>query len=148
MKQLTVQEIERTAEIAESYYRDGKFFCSEAVVKGVLDALEVEYDPKAIAMASGFPVGIGGAQCLCGAVSGAVMAMGYLYGRTEPGDPRVKEAMARSREVHQRFVNRNKVTCCKVLTRGMVKGTPEHMAQCVRFVGEVTKDTLEIALGK
>ncbi len=144
MKKLSDKEIEEVSLLAESYYGEGKFFCSEALLKAVLDSLELEYDPKILGMASGFPVGIGGAECLCGAVSGAVMAVGYAYGRSEPGDKKVYDAMKRSKEIHRRFVERNRVTCCKALTRGMIKGSEEHKKQCKRFVYETTKDTLEI----
>ena len=145
MKKLTTEEIEQVALLAESYYDADKFYCSEAVLMAVLDSLGYTYDKRIIGMASGFPVGIGGAECLCGAVSGGVMAVGYVHGRSEMGDPKVADTMARSREVRDRFVARNRTTCCHALIR-RVKGKPEHILQCKRFVREVTKDVLEIVL--
>ena len=32
-------------------------------------------------MASGFPVGIGGSGCTCGAIAGGIMALGMVFGR-------------------------------------------------------------------
>ena len=60
-------------ETAENYYRSGDFYCSEAIVKAIKDAFALPLPDSAIAMASGFPVGMGGAGCTCGAVAGGVM---------------------------------------------------------------------------
>ena len=45
---------------AESYYRNGDFYCSEAIVKSIKDGFGLELPDSVIAMASGFPVGMGG----------------------------------------------------------------------------------------
>lgn len=47
---------------AEEYYRCGEFYCSEAIVKTIKDEFELELPDQVIAMASGFPVGIGGSD--------------------------------------------------------------------------------------
>lgn len=144
MKEITEETIKACRECAEKSYTIGDFYCSEAVIKSVLDATEIDYPAQAVAMASGFPVGIGGAGCVCGALSGGVMALGYLYGRTEGGSPIVEKAMALSNKLHNTFVQRNRTTCCRALTRGMVKGSPDHMKQCIRFTGEVAEDVMRI----
>lgn len=131
-------------ERAEEYYRNGDFYCSEAVVKAVLEGAGAELSRETIAMASGFPVGIGGAECTCGALSGGVMALGYFFGRAKAKEPQVKRAMALSKELHDSFKQRNKATCCRVLTKGMTKGSPQHMSQCVRLTGEVAEDVARI----
>ncbi len=144
MKEITESEIKACREKAEEFYAKGDFYCSEAVVKSVLDATGIDYPKEAVAMASGFPVGIGGAECVCGALSGGVMALGFLYGRTEGGSPKVAKAMAVSNQLHNLFIKRNRITCCRVLTRGMTKGSPEHMQQCIRFTGEVAEDVMRL----
>ncbi len=133
-------------ENAEALYRNGDFYCSEAVLKSVLEGLGETPSHEVIAMASGFPVGIGGTKCTCGAISGAIMAIGYFFGRSKAAAPEVGKCMALSRELMNRFVERNKVSCCKVLTKKYELGSPEHMEQCIRFTGEVTADCLEIIL--
>ncbi len=129
---------------AEELYRNGSFYCSEAVVKSVIEGLGETPSRETIAMASGFPVGIGGAGCTCGAISGGVMAIGYFLGRSEAGAPEVNRCMAVSNELYKRFVARNKCTCCKILTRNMELGSKEHMEQCIRFTGEVAADCFEL----
>ena len=67
--------------ISEEYFRKGEFFCSEAVLQTINDALGQPLSPEITKLASGFPIGLGKAQCLCGAISGGEMALGIVYGR-------------------------------------------------------------------
>ena len=136
--------IERIKQISEKYYRDGDFFCSEAVVKTIRDEFELDVSDDAIAMASSFPVGVGGAECICGAVVGGSMAIGMVFGRTKAKDKSVQKSMSLSKELHDTFKERNKTLCCRILTKGMKKGDKEHMKQCIRFTGEVAADTARI----
>ncbi len=129
---------------AEKYYRDGDFYCSEAVVKTIRDAFGLEFDDSVIAVASGFPVGIGGSGCTCGAVIGGVMALGMVFGRTQAKDERVNKAMALSKELHDQFRANHKSLCCRVLTKNLTLGTPEHLEQCIALTGEVAEAVARI----
>jgi C_GCAxxG_C_C family probable redox protein len=139
-------DIDRIRQKAEDYYRRGDFYCSEAIVKTIREEFHLPVSEDVVKMASGFPVGIGGAGCVCGAVVGGVMALGLFFGRTAPGDDRVKKAMALAQELHDRFKEKHKRTCCRWLTRGMTLGSPEHMEQCISFTGEVAEETARIIL--
>ena len=131
---------------AEEYYRKGEFYCSEAVVKTVVEELGIDAPAEAVKMASGFPVGMGGMGCTCGALTGGILTIGLVYGRTEGKDPSVDRAMALSAKLYQIFCQRHKVSCCKVLTKGMEKGSKEHMEQCIAFTGEMAYETAKIIL--
>ena len=137
-------DLERIRKIAEDYYRNGDFYCSEAVVKTILDEFQIDVSEDVIKMASGFPVGMGGMGCTCGALTGGVMAIGLVYGRSQGKDPKVNKAMELSAKLYQIFCERHKVSCCKVLTRGMEKGSPEHMQQCIAFTGEMAYEAAKI----
>ena len=82
--------VSKVAKDAEELFRGG-FFCSEAVVSSIRSNFELDIPEEVISMASGFPVGIGRAKCLCGAVSGGVMALGIFFGRTKQRDPKVEK---------------------------------------------------------
>lgn len=135
---------ELVRENAEQLYKNGEFYCSEAVVKAVLEGFGEEVSHHIIAMSSGFPVGIGGAECTCGAISGGVMTIGYFFGRSKGASPEVAKSMQLSKELYDRFIKRNKCSCCKILTKNMTKGSKEHLKQCVRFTGEVAQDCVDI----
>jgi len=136
--------ISRIKKISEKYYAEGDFFCSEAIVKTIRDEFNLDIRDEAIAMASGFPVGLGGSECLCGAVVGGCLCIGMVFGRTRARDKAVAKTMALSKELHDLFKERNRVLCCRILTKGMKKGSKEHLAQCTRFTGEVAADTARI----
>jgi C_GCAxxG_C_C family probable redox protein len=129
---------------AEKLYRDGDYYCSEAVISTIRKYFDPAMPEQAVAMGSGFPVGIGGSMCACGAVSGGIIALGYFFGRVVPKDTKVVKAMALSKELHDSFKNNHKVLCCKILTQGMELGSPKHMEQCIAFTGEIAVKTAEI----
>ncbi len=137
---------ERIKMTAEEYYRNGDFYCSEAIVKTIKDAFELHVPDTVIAMASGFPVGMGGAGCTCGAVIGGIMALGLFFGRTEPKDKKISRIMDLSRELHDAFRFRHKRLCCRILTKGMTLGSQEHMEQCITFTGEVAEEVSRIII--
>lgn len=136
--------IKKVKEDAENLYREGKFFCSEAIVSSIRDNFKLDMPREMIAMASGFPIGIGKSKCVCGAVSGGIMCIGYFFGRTEGGDTKVNRTLELANELQESFRNNHKVLCCKVLTKGMDFATKEHLNQCVAFTGEVAKRAAEI----
>lgn len=129
---------------AENYYRNGDFYCSESIVKTIKDEFGLPISDDIVAMASGFPVGIGGSGCTCGAVAGGIMALGLFFGRTQPQDKKVDNTMALSKELHDTFRKRHKSICCRVLTKGMTLGSPEHIEQCIYLTGEVAEEVAKI----
>jgi C_GCAxxG_C_C family probable redox protein len=139
-------DLEKIRLTAEEYYRSGDFYCSEAVVKTIKDAFDLSVSDDVIAMASGFPVGIGKAGCLCGAVTGGVMALGLVFGRTNPKDKKVDKAMKLSRELHDIFKKNHKSLCCRTLNRFMIMGTSSQMKQCIAFTGEMAQEAAKIII--
>ncbi|MDZ7673094.1 MAG: C-GCAxxG-C-C family (seleno)protein [Halanaerobiales bacterium] len=140
------KNIDNIREVAENYYRDGDYYCSEAIVKAFIEEFDLKLDDSAVGMASAFPVGIGGKGCTCGALTGATMMIGYFYGRREKGSKQVEKSMELSAKLYDEFVKNNKSTCCRVLTSGMKKGSKKHMDQCVRLTGEMAYKSAQIIL--
>lgn len=141
VKKIDLQEIQKTA---ENYYRDGEFYCSEAVLKTLIDAFEMDITDDVIKMASGFPVGIGGKGCTCGAISGGIMFIGLVFGRKIGRDTAVNKAMELSANLHRQFTQAHSTACCRLLTKGMTLGSTQHMQQCISFTGEIAYKTASI----
>lgn len=141
VKKIDLEKIQLTA---EEYYRKGEFYCSEAVVKTLIDAFEIDITDDVIKMASGFPVGIGGEGCTCGAISGGIMFIGLIFGRKVGKDIAVNKAMELSGKLYKQFTEAHKTACCRLLTKGMTMGSEQHMAQCISFTGELAYKTAEI----
>jgi C_GCAxxG_C_C family probable redox protein len=143
-KEVSVQKIKKEA---EELFRGG-FFCSEAVVSSIRDNFELDVPDLVIAMASGFPVGIGRSKCVCGAVSGGVMSLGLFFGRTRQGDPKVEKNLLLANELHDYFktANGKNSLCCRVLTKEFDMASGEHKEQCIAFTGLVAEKVAQIVI--
>ena len=143
-KEVSVAKI---AKDAEDLFRGG-FFCSEAVVSSIRSNFEMDVPEEVIAMASGVPIGIGRSKCLCGAVSGGVMAIGLVFGRTVQKDPQVEQTLLLSKELHDWFkeANGKNALCCRILTKEFDMGAGEHKEQCIRFTGLVAGKVAEMII--
>jgi C_GCAxxG_C_C family probable redox protein len=126
---------------AEELFRSGTYFCSEAVVQTINEFLGKPYDENVVKLASGFPIGMGKAGCLCGAVSGGQMALGMVYGRVE-GEPMQDKMFDISKELHDYVKEEYKSTCCRVITRewtGDNFKSPERKNHCIKITGKVAR---------
>lgn len=138
--------LEKIRLTAEEYYRSGDFYCSEAVVKTIKDVFGLPVSDDVIAAASGFPLGIGGAGCICGAVSGGVIALGMVFGRDSSKDRKADKVMKLARDLHDIFKNNHKSLCCRTLNRFMIMGTSKQVKQCIAFTGEVAQEVAKIII--
>jgi C_GCAxxG_C_C family probable redox protein len=140
--------LKQTRKDAEMMYSGGRFYCSEAVVSAIRTNIDPEMPEVLIAAASGFPVGVGRARCLCGAVSGGVIALGYFFGRTEASsaeDPKSVNAIKLAGELQERFRKaHNGVLCCHIHTKGEYLKAGKLQEQCIEFTGDMAENTAEI----
>jgi C_GCAxxG_C_C family probable redox protein len=90
------------------------FSCSQAVFSTYAAESGLDRD-TALKIASGFGGGIGGLGQTCGAVSGAIMALGLKHGTTT-ADRAAKETIyAKVRQFTERFQQRNGSLLCRDL---------------------------------
>lgn len=133
--------IKKIREESEQLYDNGTFFCSEAVVTVFNNYLGQPYHPDIVKMASGFPIGMGKAGCLCGSVSGGQMALGIVYGRTQ-GEAMKEQMFEEAKGLHDHIVKEYGSCCCRVMTRAW-KGddfkSPERKRHCVKITGDVAE---------
>ena len=120
--------------------------CAQSVFCAFCD--ETGLDPEAAArLASSFGGGLGRLRELCGALSGAELALGMLRGYSDVSDPALKSAhYARVRLLAERFRARNGTYLCRELLKDVQTTpggepeprTPEFYARrpCLRLVGE------------
>lgn len=81
--------MEANVKKAVDTYRKG-YNCAQAVLYAYAEDLGL--DPLvALKVSSGFGGGMGRIQSVCGAVTGAFMAIGYRFGMTKEGDSAAKE---------------------------------------------------------
>jgi len=133
---------------AEEVFRIGGFYCSEAIVSAIRKNFDPNMPRELIKAASGFPIGVGRSKCMCGAISGAIIALGYFFGSSDPNsnkDGKNQKCMDLAHEVQESFRKNHQGTlCCHIHVKGMDLLSGEHKKQCVAFTGEMVAKTAEV----
>lgn len=109
---------------AVDYFRN-KFNCSQAVftVFGKDYGLS---ENDCLKVSCAFGGGMGRQQHTCGAVTGAMMAIGIKYGKAMNNpEEKKKETYAKTREFFERFTELNGSVNCKVLLDGLDMNDPD-----------------------
>jgi len=118
---------------AIKFVRNG-YYCSEAILHVFNKELNLELNDNALKMATGLGAGIGGSKCCCGSLTGAVMVLSAVKGRTSNTED-INEISSLAQEMHDKFKERFKSTCCRVLTKPVEWATAEHFQFCEKYVG-------------
>jgi len=128
----TEELVQLAVERAANFYDTHKLCCSEAVIvtvnQGFGGGLTSE---AALQLGAGFCHGMGGAGCTCGALSGSVAAMGLFIGPHGRDGCKKKKFRAMIREMHDRFRERFRATCCRVLSKKVKHDKKAHWANCL-----------------
>ena len=126
---------------ALDYHKAG-FHCAEAVSKAVVETYSQGISQDIPKVATAFGGGVGRTyQDICGAITGGVIALGCLFGRSEPGAD-WKDAHELAAELKRRFVLEHGTTNCGGLLATF--GPQENMIRCKRLSGEVASMLAEI----
>lgn len=129
---------------------DAGFGCAEAVLMAMSEYKNIQSDliPK---IATGLCGGLSKTNGMCGAVSGGVLAISMIYGRTKVEDSR-DVLNAKTQAFIHGFTEKYGTVGCTALT-GCDLSTDEGLdkfdkfnvhAKCCEFVGEATRLVLEI----
>ena len=119
----TGQEDQSAAERAGELFASG-LNCAQAVLQSTTGI----DDLRMMEMAEAFGGGVGGSKCLCGAISGGVISLGWSGKGSKAG------------ELVSEFKKRHRVTCCVALTRSYKWKSLEHLSNCRK----ITEETAEI----
>jgi len=140
--------IKKVREEAEEIFRLGGFYCSEAIISSIRKNIDPDMPVELVSAGSGFPIGVGRSRCMCGAVSGAVVALGYFFGRTSPSsptDPKSLKCLELANELQESFrKNHQGVLCCHIHVKDLDVKNGEHRPQCIAFTGEMAQKAAEI----
>lgn len=133
---------EKIGDRAADLFTTRQLWCAPALLVAVNRGLSGELDDNlAIRLASGLGEGLGGSGCLCGSISGGVLALGIFLGngrRSPSGD---RTVLAASRKLHETFKTEYGSTCCRVLVKGLERGSTEHYRMCAERTAFATKIT-------
>lgn len=99
---------EKMAQRAEDLFRQG-LNCCESVIKATMETMDLPLPENTYLMGKFFRRGVAGSGCICGALAGGMMMLGYLTGDSKNKD--LAEVF------RQGFVNQFGSTCCRVIRK-------------------------------
>ncbi len=142
---------------ANERFKSG-FNCSQSVLSAFAEDFGLSRDscPR---LASPFGSGIARMQETCGAVTGALMAIGLKYGKGENGTEDDKTiAYRQSQFLVNEFKKRNTTICCRQLLDGYDMNSPQEMAKimeldlynnyCLKYIQDAVEITETILSDK
>jgi len=136
--------IEAIGAQARNLYLTRQLLCTEAVVEALNDTLGGDLTKsQVVALTAPFCVAMGESGCMCGALSGAVIACGLFLGDRHPYRNR-KQMRDSARQLHDEFKSRNGATCCSALIRKVKHDKGAHFRQCA----DITEKAAEMAARK
>jgi len=133
---------------ALNLYQTRQMLCTEAVVvslnRGLGGGLT---EAQAVAMSAPFCTAMGESGCLCGALSGAVMASGLFLAKGQPFRHRgvIRES---ARQLHDAFKASNGSTCCRTLSKNVKHDQKAHFRHCTRLTAEAAELAARLILKK
>lgn len=122
-----MEETDLKKAIRKLYIEEG-YSCSEAVIL-YLKSKGKEIPDALIHAVSGLRAGIGGCGCVCGSLIAAVMAVGFLdKGKNKDNIHKL------SANLHNKFKDKLKSTCCRALTRKFDFKSKERKEYCLNLI--------------
>ena len=147
-----------TESTKELEYFNGDYNCAQSVLRTILEEKEIYFE-DAPSVAAAFGGGIIGRGEICGAVSGALMAIGVLNSKLSEDMVEIKDATKKHSEIfYKKFeeifghntcngligINRNDLVARqKAVDAGIYReNCPKFVSQAVSIVLEMFKDKL------
>lgn len=138
---------------AVAYFASG-YNCTQSVLltlcRHIAPEVKSELVPK---IGSGFGGGIGLCGCVCGSLTGSIMAVGIKYGSNDAGEEKNLMAYAKANALYHLFEKQHGSVLCRELVKYDLS-KPEEVAKarqarvfekvCVNFVKTAVEDYLEI----
>lgn len=132
---------------ARNLFLTRQFQCAQAVLCSLNEGLRGGLRRDAAArLASGLAEGLGGGGCLCGAVSGGVLALGLFMGKDGRTLLNASGSSFSTALLHREFAQRFGSACCKVLSKKAKPDGKAHFDQCAELTGAAAEIASRIIL--
>ena len=148
--------IDENVELAKQYF-SGKYNCAQSTMKAILVGMNLDFK-QVMALAAGLGAGIAHEGNVCGAVSGAIAALGVIAGDRYTDALEQKEAAyASGEEFVRRFKMKQGTILCNQLTgiemkdiqaRNDAMNDGTFIKKCPTFVADAVRIALEIEAEK
>ncbi|TFH06201.1 MAG: C_GCAxxG_C_C family protein [Candidatus Thorarchaeota archaeon] len=146
--------IDESVELAKKYF-SGNYNCSQSTMKAVLVGMDMDFE-QIMHLAAGIGAGVAHEGNACGAVTGAILALGIVEGKLHKDPVEQKEAAyASGEEFVRRFKMKYDTIICDQLTgitmtdiaaRKDANKNGTFEAKCPSFVSDAVRIALEIII--
>ena len=120
---------------AVAFFESG-YNCAESVSQAIIEAFSEKAPQDIPRVASAFGGGIGGSHSeACGALTGGIIAIGFLQGRTKP-DQNIDSTKDLAKSYRDEFEKIAGSTNCGILLDQF--GDQDNYFECSRLVGRAT----------
>ncbi|MDF1578392.1 MAG: C-GCAxxG-C-C family protein [Desulfobulbales bacterium] len=132
---------------AENYFQEHRLSCSEAALLVINSGFGGDLSAdQVLRLGSGFAGGIGGSGCVCGALSGAVMALGLFLGPVCPNGLGKRSFRKLVAAYHEAFREESGAVCCRDLIADFRKDRKGKGAFCRELTGRSTGEAVRLIL--
>ena len=132
---------QRVAEQAFNYHNSG-YHCAEAISKAIMEFYCDEQSAAVPRVASAFGGGVGRThEDMCGALSGALLGLGLVLGRSQPNE-NWDDLAQMGAELRQAFMAETGSTNCAVILKAF--GEQTNMMKCKNLSGKTAALAVEI----
>ncbi|HWI54545.1 MAG TPA: C-GCAxxG-C-C family (seleno)protein [Desulfobacteria bacterium] len=100
----------KLAERAEELFNSG-FNCCESIIKASVEVFELPLPDNVHLMGKFYGKGVAGTGCICGALAGAVMMLGFISDEKQLHTKTAEQFKAE-------FVSKFGSSCCRVIRKG------------------------------
>ncbi len=136
----------------QNYYEKTPYCCSESVLKALLEHYQIEHTEDDIALATAFGGGLGSCGCVCGTISGAVLAFGYVFKsqkaplsaeqieesqKTGKKPFQITVSTYLTKKLHEKFAENHKKPCCRILKNPYKEDKKAKQVFCSSLNAEV-----------
>lgn len=143
MEMVKCVDLEELKTETEKIFKSG-FMCSETAVCVLNKFYDLGMPESAMAMSTGFPYGFGDGGNVCGGVAGATMCLGYVFGRTTPGDPKYKHCLDLVRELNDDVIAQFGTAICPNLIKDFGFKDPDRKEYCTQIMMTVVESFAKI----
>jgi len=138
---------------AVAYFASG-YNCTQSILLTLTGSMSPEVKSDLIPkIGSGFGGGIGLCGCVCGSLTGIIMAVGIKYGSNEPGEEKNLLAYSKANALYRQFEKKHGTVLCRELIKYDLTN-PEQVSKarqegvfeklCANFVKSAVEDYLEM----
>ena len=138
------ENLPKSVALSVRYFQNG-LYCSEAILRAFNEVYELGFPEDQYKVSTPFGSGLGESGCSCGAVTGGVMVLGLVCGRTHNYESE-RVSFTAVNELHDRFRKAHKALCCRILTKDVEWNSAEHKLRCEKLVqdaAEITEDIIQ-----